>query len=140
MTKIKQQLQGWRIRTEYILDNHELSRIVDTSDEWIMQRIGIRERRIMKEKARRPPIWVPRPLRNAEKNEYDPLDIQLLICAMVTADMHFPASGNLISDRVGLVNAFSLTFCSCSGLYLPLKPGGAILNPGLQKNNCCRNQ
>ena len=65
MTRIKAAITGvGGYVPEYVLDNHELSRMVDTSDEWIMQRIGIKERRIMKEKGKATSYMGPKPLRN----------------------------------------------------------------------------
>ncbi len=81
----------------YVLNNDELSKMVDTSDEWIMQRIGIKERRILKEKGKATAYMGAKAVKELlEKTGTDPLDIQLLICATITPDMHFPATGNLI--------------------------------------------
>src|SRR5512138_2196496 len=81
----------------YVLNNDELSKMVDTSDEWIMQRIGIRERRILREKGKATSYLGAKAVKELlEKTSTSPEDIQLLICATVTGDMHFPATGNLI--------------------------------------------
>jgi 3-oxoacyl-[acyl-carrier-protein] synthase III len=117
---------------EYVLDNIELSRMVDTSDEWIMQRIGIKERRIMKEKGKATSYMGAKAVKELlKKTNTDPKDIQLLICATVTSDMHFPAAGNLISDKVGLVNAFSYDLgAACSGFIFALETGRRYIESG----------
>jgi len=136
MTKIKAAITGiGGYVPEYILDNHELSRMVDTSDEWIMQRIGIRERRIMKDKGKATSHMGSKAVKELlKKTNTDPLDIQLLICATVTADMHFPATANLISDKVGLVNAFSFDLsAACSGFVFALETGRRYIESGAYK-------
>ena len=108
MTRIKAAITGvGGYVPDYVLDNAELSRMVDTSDEWIMQRIGIRERRIMKEKGKATSTMGARAVKELlKKTNTDPQDIQLLICATVTADMHFPATGNLIESKFYRVDCF----------------------------------
>ena len=136
MTKIRAAITGiGGYVPEYILDNHELSRMVDTSDEWIMQRIGIRERRILKEKGKATSYMGAKAVKELlKKTGTDPLDIQLLICCTVTADMHFPATGNLISDKVGLVNAFSFDLsAACSGFIFGLETGRRYIESGAYK-------
>ena len=133
MTRIKAAITGvGGYVPDYVLDNAELSRMVDTSDEWIMQRIGIRERRIMKEKGKATSTMGARAVKELlKKTNTDPQDIQLLICATVTADMHFPATGNLISDKVGLVNAFSYDLgAACSGFIFALETGRRFIESG----------
>jgi 3-oxoacyl-[acyl-carrier-protein] synthase-3 len=136
MTRIKAAITGVGAYVpEYVLDNAELSRMVDTSDEWIMQRIGIRERRILREKGKATSFMGARAVRELlKKTNTDPQDIQLLICATVTADMHFPATGNLISDKLGLVNAFSFDLgAACSGFIFALETGRRFIESGAYK-------
>ena len=117
----------------------ELSKMVDTSDEWIMQRIGIKERRILKEKGKATSYMGAKAIKELlKKTGTDPQDIQILICATITADMHFPATANLISDKVGLVNAFSydLSVLPVRDFYSAWKPAGGSLNQvAIQKSN-----
>src|SRR5512137_1129662 len=90
----------------YVLNNDELSRMVDTSDEWIMQRIGIKERRILKDKGKATSYMGAKAVKELlEKTGTDPLDVELLVCATITADMHFPATANIIGEKAGLANA-----------------------------------
>ena len=116
----------------YILTNDELSRMVDTSDEWIMQRIGIKERRILKEKGKATASMGSKAVKELlAKTGTDPLDIQVLICATVTPDMHFPATGNLICDKAGLSNAFSFDLgAACSGFIYALETGRRFIESG----------
>ena len=133
MTRIKAAITGvGGYVPEYVLDNIELSRMVDTSDEWIMQRIGIKERRIMKEKGKATSYMGAKAVKELlKKTNTDPKDIQLLVCATVTSDMHFPAAGNLISDKVGLVNAFSYDLgAACSGFIFALETGRRYIESG----------
>lgn len=119
----------------YVLDNEELSRMVDTNDEWIMQRIGIKERRILREKGKATAYMGSKAVKELlAKTETDPLDIQILICATVTPDMHFPATGNLISDKTGLTNAFSFDLgAACSGFIFGLETGRRFIESGAYK-------
>ena len=93
---------------EYRLTNQELSKMVDTSDEWIMQRVGIKERRILKEEGLGSSDMGEQAVRGLlEKTNTSPEEIDLLICTTVTPDMVFPATANVISDKVGIKNAFT---------------------------------
>ena len=120
---------------EYKLTNQELSKMVDTSDEWIMQRVGIRERRILKGEG----LGSSELGFNAVKGLLDktgtsPEDIDLLICATVTPDMFFPATANIISDKVGIKNAFSFDLnAACSGFLFALQTGAAYVETGRYK-------
>jgi 3-oxoacyl-[acyl-carrier-protein] synthase-3 len=116
----------------YVLNNEELSKMVDTSDEWIMQRIGIKERRILKEKGKATSYMGAKAVKQLlEKTGTDPLDVQLLICATVTGDMHFPATANLISDKAGITKAFSFDIgAACSGFIFALETGRRFIESG----------
>ncbi len=120
---------------EYRLTNFELSRMVDTSDEWIMQRVGIRERRILKEEG----LGTSHLGKNAvlgllEKTNTSPDEVDLLICATITPDMAFPATANIISDKAGIKNAFSFDLgAACSGFLFALQTGAAYIETGRYK-------
>jgi len=120
---------------DYILNNDELSKMVDTSDEWIMSRIGIRERRILKGEGKATSdLGTPAVKLLLEKTGTKPEDIDLLICATVTADMHFPATGNIIAYNCGLVNAFSYDLNgACSGFLYALITGSQFIETGRYK-------
>ncbi|MBN1143705.1 MAG: ketoacyl-ACP synthase III [Bacteroidales bacterium] len=119
----------------YVLNNDELSRMVDTSDEWIMQRIGIKERRILKDKSKATSYMGTKAVKELlEKTGTDPLDIQLLVCATITSDMHFPATANIICEKAGLANAFSFDLnAACSGFVFGLETCRRFIESGAYK-------
>lgn len=120
---------------DYILDNHELSRMVDTSDEWIMTRIGIKERHILKGEGLGTSYMGERAVNDLlEKTGTDPLDVELLICATVTPDMFFPSTANLISYKTGLKNAFAYDLsAACSGFLFALTTASKFIETGAYK-------
>src|SRR5512145_3322552 len=121
MSRIKAAITGvGGFLPSYVLNNEELSRMVDTSDEWIMQRIGIRERRILKEKGKATSYLGSKAVKELlEKTGTSPLDI------------HLPSSANLISEKVGLVNAFSFDLAAaCSGFIFALETGRRYIESG----------
>lgn len=121
---------------EYVLGNEELSRMVDTTDEWIMTRIGIRERRIIKEPGEGSSFVGSKAVLNLlEKTKTRPEDIDLLICATVTPDHQFPATANIISDKAGIKNAFSFDLnAGCSGFVYALTTATQFVESGRYKN------
>ena len=79
---------------DYVLDNFELSKMVDTSDEWIMTRVGIKTRRILKGEGLGTSYMAERAVNDLlEKTNTDPLDVDMVICATVTPDMFFQDGG-----------------------------------------------
>jgi 3-oxoacyl-[acyl-carrier-protein] synthase-3 len=118
---------------EYRLTNDELSTMVETTDEWIMQRIGIKERRILKEGATSDMgALAVRGL--LEKTGTKPEEIELVICATITSDYHFPATANLISDKTGMVNAWSFDLsAACSGFIFGLQTAASFVQSGNYK-------
>ena len=120
---------------EYRLTNDELSQMVDTSDEWIMTRIGIKERRILKEKGKgASDLGVEAVRELLSKTNTDPGDIDLLICPTVTPDMQFPATANVISDKAGIANAFSFDLnAGCSGFLYAMSTAAKFVESGNYK-------
>jgi 3-oxoacyl-[acyl-carrier-protein] synthase III len=120
---------------EYRLTNHELSKLVDTSDEWIMQRVGIKERRILKGEGLGSSDMGEQAVRGLLlKTNTNPEDVDLLICCTVTPDMMFPATANIISDKCGIKNAFSFDLnAACSGFIFALQTGAAYVETGRYK-------
>jgi 3-oxoacyl-[acyl-carrier-protein] synthase III len=120
---------------EYRLTNLELSKMVDTSDEWIMQRVGIKERRILKEEGLGSSDLGEQAVKGLlEKTNTSPDEIELLICATVTPDMAFPATANIISDKAGIKNAFSFDMnAACSGFLFALQTGASFIESGKYK-------
>ncbi len=119
----------------YILDNFELSKMVDTSDEWIMSRIGIKTRHILKGEGLGTSYLGEHAVKDLlEKTNTDPLDIDLLICATVTPDMFFPSTANLISYKAGLKNAFGYDIsAACSGFLFALVTASKFIETGAYK-------
>ena len=136
MEKIRAAITGinaWA--PEYKLTNQELSKMVDTSDEWIMQRVGIKERRILKGEGLGSSDLGEQAVRGLLlKTNTSPEEIDLLICASATPDMMFPATANIISDKCGIKNAFSFDLnAACSGFLFALQTGAAYVETGRYK-------
>jgi 3-oxoacyl-[acyl-carrier-protein] synthase III len=126
-------IQGWV--PEYRLTNHELSRMVDTSDEWIMQRVGIKERRILKGEGLGSSDMGEQAVRGLlTRTNTAPEEVDLLICSTITPDMFFPATANIISDKCGIKNAFSFDMnAACSGFLFALETASAYVESGRYK-------
>lgn len=117
---------------EYRLTNFELEKMVDTNDEWIRSRTGIEERRILKEEGKgSSDLGVPAVLEICRKRGISPEEIDCIICATVTPDMVFPATANVIADKIGAKNAFSFDLgAACSGFLYALTTGTAFIESG----------
>jgi len=126
-------IQGWV--PEYTLTNSELEKIVDTTDEWITSRTGIRERRILKgEDQGTSVIGINAVRKLLEKTNTDPGEIDLLICATTTPDMVFPATANIISAAVEAKNSFSYDVqAACSGFLYALSTATQFIETGRYK-------
>ncbi len=102
-----------------LLTNAELARLVDTSDAWITERTGIKERHIQKGEGLGTSHMAAEAVRGLlQKTATKPADVDLLICATTTPDMQFPSTANLICDMVGINNVGSFdvqSFCRNSG-------------------------
>jgi 3-oxoacyl-[acyl-carrier-protein] synthase-3 len=120
---------------EYRLNNDHLSQMVDTNDEWIMQRIGIKERRILKGKGKATSDMAAEAVKKLlDKTNTSPDEIDLIICGTVTGDMHFPATANIVSDKAGIKNAFSFDLnAACSGFVYSLVTGEMYIRSGMYK-------
>ncbi len=120
---------------DYILTNDELSTMVDTNDEWIMTRIGIKERRILKGEGKGTSDLGAKAVEDLlKKTNTSPEEIDLVICATVTPDMQFPATANIISDKVGINNAFSFDInAGCSGFLFSLTTAARYIESGKYK-------
>ena len=121
---------------EYRLTNKELETMVDTNDEWIRSRTGIEERRILKgEGLGSSDMAAPAVLELCKKRGIEPAQIDCLICATVTPDMVFPATANIICDKIGAVNAFGFDIsAACSGFLYALTTGASFIESGRYKN------
>ncbi|MCH6199273.1 ketoacyl-ACP synthase III [Aquiflexum sp. LQ15W] len=126
-------VQGWV--PDYILTNRELETMVDTNDEWIVTRTGIKERRILKGEDKGTSIIGINAVNELlKKTNTNPKDIDLIICATVTPDMPFPATANIIADGVGAVNSYSFDIsAACSGFLYALTIGSQFIETGMHK-------
>jgi 3-oxoacyl-[acyl-carrier-protein] synthase-3 len=124
---------GWV--PDYILTNAELEKMVDTTDEWIISRTGIKERRILREPGKgASDLGAPAVLGLLEKTGTKPEEIDLLICATVTPDYAFPATANIICDKTGIKNAWSFDVnAACSGFLYTLQTAAQFIESGTHK-------
>lgn len=117
---------------EYKLTNFELEKMVETNDEWIRSRTGIEERRILKGEGKgSSDMAAPAILELCQKRGMDPAEIDCIICATVTPDMVFPATANVICDKIGAVNAWGFDLsAACSGFLFALATGASLIESG----------
>ena len=120
---------------EYVLTNAELEQMVDTTDEWISTRTGIKERRILKGDGKATSDMGAEAVKGLlKKRGIGPDEVDLLICSTVTPDMKFPATGNLISHKAGIKNAFSYDMnAACSGFLYALVTAANFVESGMYK-------
>jgi 3-oxoacyl-[acyl-carrier-protein] synthase-3 len=116
-----------------ILDNKYFESIVDTTDEWITSRTGIKERRML-EKGATSDLGAGAVKDLLKSTGTDPNEIELIICATVTPDMFFPATACLIQDKVGAKNAWGFDLsAACSGFLFALETGAKFIETGAHK-------
>ncbi|MFK7808981.1 MAG: beta-ketoacyl-ACP synthase III [Saprospiraceae bacterium] len=120
---------------DYVLTNKELETMVETNDEWIRTRTGIKERRILKKEGWAASDMGAEMVRMVlEKTNTDPSEVELLICATITGDMVFPDTANTICDKVGINNAFGYDInAACSGFLYALSTGAKFIESGSHK-------
>lgn len=120
---------------DYIMTNAELETIVDTTDEWIQTRTGIKERRILKGEGKGSSDIAVEAVKNLlSKRGIGPEEIELVICATTTPDYQFPATSNVICDKAGLKNAFGYDVnAACSGFLFALTTGAQFIESGRHK-------
>jgi 3-oxoacyl-[acyl-carrier-protein] synthase-3 len=119
---------------ERVLDNDELSTLVDTSDEWIMSRTGIRERRIAADDEALTDIARPAAIAALEDASVDARDIDLLVCATVTPDMMFPTSSALLADELGAPDAAAYDLLAgCTGFVYAIAQAYGMVACGLSQ-------
>jgi 3-oxoacyl-[acyl-carrier-protein] synthase-3 len=120
---------------EYILTNAELETMMETTDEWIQTRTGIKERRILKGEGKGSSDMAVMALEDLFKRSgVDPKEIELVICATTTPDMQFPATANVICDKAGMTNAWGYDVnAACSGFLFALTVGAQFIETGRHK-------
>ncbi|MBW8050846.1 MAG: ketoacyl-ACP synthase III [Cytophagales bacterium] len=136
MNKIRASITGVNAWVpDYILNNQEMETIVDTSDEWIVSRTGVKERRILKGENMGTSVMANKAVTGLfEKTNTKPEDIDFLICATTTPDMVFPATANIICDQVGAKNAGGFDVqAACSGFINALSTATQFIETGRYK-------
>ena len=120
---------------EDILDNEMLSKMVDTSDEWITTRVGVKERRILKKEGEGSSyLGIQAVNALLEKTGTKPEEVELLICATSNPDYRFPSTGSVIAHGCGLKNAYAYDIqAACAGCIVALQDGSAYIRSGLNK-------
>lgn len=120
---------------DYVLTNEILEKMVDTNDQWIVERTGIKERRILNIPGEGSSYLGMHAVKGLlEKTNTDPSEVDLVICATVTPDMIFPDNANVISDRVGIKNAFGFDIhAACSGFIYGLTVAARFIESGKHK-------
>ncbi|MDE6466095.1 MAG: ketoacyl-ACP synthase III [Duncaniella sp.] len=118
-----------------ILDNEMLSKIVDTNDEWITTRVGIKERRILKEPGKGSSyLGIKAVEKLLESTGTKPEEVDLLICATSNPDYRFPSTGSIIAHNLNMTNAYSYDIqAACAGFLVALEDGSAYIRSGLRK-------
>lgn len=120
---------------EYVLTNKELATFVETNDDWITSRTGIKERRILKGEGMGTSHMCEKAVQELlAKTNTDPKDVDMILCATATPDFIFPATANLVCDMIGATNAFSFDLqAACSGFLYGLVTGAQFIETGKYK-------
>ena len=120
---------------DYVLTNEELSRMVDTNDEWIMTRVGIKERRILTEEGLGTSYMARKAAKQLiRKTGVNPDEIDALIVATSTADYHFPSTASIVIGKLGLKNAMAFDFwAACCGFIYSLDVATSMIQSGRYK-------
>ena len=123
-------VSGWV--PDDVLDNKQLEQMVDTNDEWIQTRTGIKERRILKTPGKGTSFMAANAIKQLlEKRGITADEVDAIICATITPDMLFPSTANLICDQIGAKNALSFDLAAaCSGFVYALETGSNFIKTG----------
>ena len=118
-----------------ILNNEELAQMVDTSDEWITTRVGIKERRILKQEGAGSSELGARALQSLiDKTGIDPTEIELIICATSNPDYRFPSTASIIAEKVGIKTTYAYDIqAACAGFIVALRAGAMYIQAGVHK-------
>lgn len=120
---------------DYVLNNEELSRMVDTTDEWITTRVGIKERRILTEEGLGTSYLARKAAKQLiQKTGVDPDTIDALIVTTTTPDYKFPSTASIVLGKLGLKNAFAFDFsAACCGFLYTLDVAASMIQSGRYK-------
>ncbi|MBM7581223.1 3-oxoacyl-[acyl-carrier-protein] synthase-3 [Caldicoprobacter guelmensis] len=120
---------------EKVITNHDLEKMVDTSDEWIVTRTGIRERRIADQNTATSDLATIAAQRALENAHLSAQDIDMIIVATVTPDMHFPSTACLVQRNIGAVNAAAFDLeAACAGFLYGIVVANQFIATGLYRN------
>ena len=120
---------------EYILTNEELSRMVDTNDEWILTRVGIKERRILNEEGLGSAYMARKAVKQLlQKTAVDPQTVDAVVCATTTPDYRFPSNASIVIGKLGMKNAHGFDVsCACCGFLYTMDLASAMIQSGRYK-------
>ncbi len=120
---------------DYVLTNEELSRMVDTTDEWIMTRIGVKERRILNEEGLGTSYMARKAAKQLmQKTGVNPDEIDAVVVCTTTPDYHFPSTASILCDKLGLKNAFAFDLqAACCGFLFGLEQVASMVASGRHK-------
>jgi len=120
---------------DYVLTNEEISKMVDTNDEWIMTRIGVKERRILNEEGLGTSYMARKAAKQLmQRTNSNPDDIDLVIVATSTSDYIFPSVASILCEKLGLKNAFAFDMqAACSGFLFLMETGASFIRSGKYK-------
>lgn len=120
---------------EYILNNEELSKMMDTSDEWITTRVGIKERRILKDPGVGTSFLAAKAIEDLlAKTGTKPEEIDLVLCATTTPDHIYPSCASMAAERVGIKNALAIDLqAACSGFIVAMSTAQSFIESGKYK-------
>ena len=121
-----------------VLTNADLERMVQTSDEWIVQRTGIRERHVADESEATSDLAIKAAQQALERAQVEPGEIDLIVLGTTTGDMAFPTTANIVQHRLGCRNAGSMdVYAACSGSIYSLSIGSQYVQTGKYKTVLC---
>jgi len=129
-------ITGWgKYLPPNVMTNKDLEKIVDTTDEWIQKRTGIKKRRIADEDTATSDLAIEASQEALEKANLDPEELDLIIVSTVTPDMAFPATACIVQDKIGASNAAAFDLeAGCSGFVYGLSVGAQFIESGLYDN------
>lgn len=118
-----------------ILSNFDLEKLVDTTDEWISSRTGIKERRILRTPGKATSDMAVEAIKNLmEKRNISPEEIDFVVCCTITGDLTFPATANILCDKIGAKNAWGFDLsAACSGFLYGMEVGSKMVESGKYK-------
>ena len=120
---------------DYILSNEEVARMADTTEDWIVSRTGVHERRILNEEGLGTSYMARKAVRQLlDRTDTDPLEVDAVICATSTADYHFPSTASIVLGKLGMTNAHAFELsAACSGWLFAMEQAACMVESGRYK-------